>query len=78
VDQRLDNERGSKLQVRSIGKYLTRWGFTPHVPIKPPYEQKPSAVRVCLEGEYPAIEQRARAEDAKVHWGDETEFQTTG
>lgn len=70
-------EFGIKLQVRSIGKYLTRWGFTPQKPIKRAYEQSPAAVQAWLEGEYPGIEKRARAEGAEIHWGDETALVNT-
>jgi hypothetical protein len=31
-----------------------------------------------LEGEYPGIEQRVRAEGAEIHWGDETALVNTG
>ena len=77
VGQLIEQEFGIKLQVRSIGKYLTRWGFTPQKPIKRAYEQSPAAVQAWLEGEYPAIEQRARAEGAEIHWGDETALVNT-
>ena len=33
VGQLVEQEFGIKLQVRSIGKYHTRWGFTPQKPI---------------------------------------------
>ena len=78
VGQLIDQEFGIKLQVRSIGKYLTRWGFTPQKPIKRAYEQSPAAVQAWLEGEYPGIEQRARSEGAEIHWGDETALVNTG
>ncbi len=77
VGQLIEQEFGIKLQVRSVGKYLTRWGFTPQKPIKRAYEQSPAAVQGWLEGEYPAIEQRARAEGAEIHWGDETALVNT-
>ena len=77
VGQLIEQEFGIKLQVRSIGKYLKRWGFTPQKPIKRAYEQSPAAVQAWLEGEYPAIEQRARAEGAEIHWGDETALVNT-
>jgi transposase len=77
VGQLIEQEYGIKLQVRSIGKYLTRWGFTPQKPIKRAYEQSPEAVQAWLEGEYPAIEQRARREGAEIHWGDETALVNT-
>ena len=77
VGQLIEQEFGIKLQVRSVGKYLARWGFTPQKPIKRAYEQSPAAVQAWLEGEYPAIEQRARAEGAEIHWGDETALVNT-
>lgn len=36
------------------------------------YEQDPQAVKAWLETTYPAIEQRARQEDAEIAWGDES------
>lgn len=77
VGQLIEQEYGIKLQVRSVGKYLARWGFTPQKPIKRAYEQSPEAVQAWLEGEYPAIEQRARQEGAEIHWGDETALVNT-
>ena len=55
-----------------VGNYLKRWGFTPQKPIKKAYEQRSEAVKNWLDNEYPAIEQRAKAEGAEIHWGDET------
>jgi transposase len=47
VGQLIEQEYGIKLHVRSVGKYLTRWGFTPQKPIKRAYEQSP---RPCRHG----------------------------
>ena len=77
VAQLIEQEYGIKLHIRSVGKYLARWGFTPQKPIKRAYEQSPAAVQAWLEGEYPGIEQRARAEGAEIHWGDETALVNT-
>jgi transposase len=77
VGQLIEQEFGIQLQVRSVGKYLTRWGFTPQKPIKRAYEQSPVAVQAWLEGQYPGIEQRARSEGAEIHWGDETALVNT-
>lgn len=63
--------------MRSIGKYLARWGFTPQKPIERAYEQRPEAVEQWLQQEYPAIEQLARKEGAEIHWGDETALVNT-
>lgn len=77
VGQLIEQEYGIELQVRSVGKYLARWGFTPQKPIRRAYEQSPEAVQAWLEGEYPAIEQRARQEGVEIHWGDETALVNT-
>ena len=72
VMQLIERECGIKLSVRGVGNYLKRWGFTPQKPIKKAYEQRPEAVQAWLDEQYPEIEQRARSEDAEIHWGDET------
>lgn len=77
VMQLIERECDIKLHVRSVGKYLTRWGFTPQKPIKKAYEQRPEAVQAWLDEEYPAIEQRAKAEGGEIHWGDETALVNT-
>lgn len=77
VMQLIEREHGIKLHVRSVGKYLARWGFTPQKPIKKAYEQRPEAVQKWLDDEYPAIEQRAKAEGGEIHWGDETALVNT-
>lgn len=45
VGQLIEQEFGIRLQVRSVGKYLARWGFTPQKPIKKACEQRPEAVQ---------------------------------
>lgn len=77
VGQLIEQEYGIALHVRSVGKYLARWGFTPQKPIKRAYEQSPAAVQAWLEGEYPGIAERARHEGAEIHWGDETALVST-
>ena len=56
VDQLISQEYGKNSQVRSIGKYLTRWGFTP---------QKPDAVQAWLEGGSPAWSSTQEAKEQK-------------
>ena len=77
VMQLIEREYGIKLHVRSVGKYLARWGFTPQKPIRRAYEQSPAAVKEWLDTQYPQIAQRAKAEGAEVHWGDETALVNT-
>ena len=60
------------MPIRTVGEYLKRWGFTPQKPLKRAYEQRPAEVQRWLDEEYPAIAERAKAEGAQIHWGDET------
>lgn len=63
---------GLELAVRTVGKYLARWGFTAQKPIRRAYEQDPTAVRRWLRRDYPEIVARARQARGIVVWGDET------
>jgi transposase len=73
----IERECGVRLHVRSVGKSLSRWGFTPQKPIKRAYEQSPPAVREWLDDSYPALAARAKAEGGEIHWGDETAWVNT-
>lgn len=77
VMQLIEREYAIRLSVRGVGNYLKRWGFTPQKPIKKAYEQRPEAVRAWLDEQYPAIQARAKAEGAQIHWGDETALVNT-
>jgi transposase len=72
VAELIEQRFGIRLPVRTMGLYLSRWGFTPQKPIRRAYEQSPAAVKKWLEEDYPAIAERAKAEGAEIHWGDET------
>ena len=63
---------GIALPVRTMGLYLSRWGFTPQKPMRKAYEQSPAAVKKWLDEQYPVIAASAKAEGAEIHWGDET------
>jgi len=73
----IERECGVKMGVRSVGKYLKRWGFTPQKPIRRAYEQNPVAIQTWLNETYPAIAERAKDEGAEIHWGDETALVNT-
>jgi transposase len=64
----MERECGITLHLRSGGKYLKRWGFTPQKPIRRAYEKSPAAVEKWLDATYPEIKQRAQQEDAEIHW----------
>jgi transposase len=63
---------GVALAVRTVGKYLARWGFTAQKPLRRAYEQNPAAVRRWLRRDYPAIVAAARRVGGIIFWGDET------
>lgn len=63
---------GSKLDLRQVGRYLKRWGFTPQRPVKRAYQRCEKKVSKWLDDEYPAIKEKAEKENAEIHWADET------
>ena len=77
VAELIEKKLGIKMPIRTVGEYLNRWGFTPQKPKRKSYKQDPEEVRRWLEEEYPAIERRAAAENAEIHWGDETGVRST-
>jgi transposase len=72
VSELIEGRTGIRMQVRTVGKYLKRWGYTPQKPLKKAYEQSPAAAGKWLQETYPAIAKRAKQEGAEIHWGDET------
>lgn len=60
------------LAVRTVGRYLARWGVTAKRPRRHSRDQDPDEVREWLETTYPAIAERAEREAATIYWGDET------
>lgn len=65
-------ECGVTMPVRTVGKYLRRWGYTAKKPRRHNRRQDPQEVREWLGKTYPAIKKRAQAEHAEIHWCDET------
>lgn len=75
VKELIQDRFGVDLVVSAVGKYLKKWGFTVQKPaIKQP-GQRPAEVEAWLQKEYPAIQARAKAENAEIRWGDETAVQ---
>jgi transposase len=65
-------ELGIAMPVRTVGKYLKRWGYTAKRPRRHSKDQDPQEVRAWLEETYPLIEAQAEREGAEILWGDET------
>lgn len=72
VRELIQAQCGVDLPIRTVGEYLKRWGMTPQKPQKRAYEQRAPQVKAWLEEEYPAIQARAKREEAEIYWGDET------
>ncbi len=72
VRQLIHQEFGVLLAVRTVGRYLRRWGYTAKKPRRHARRQDPEEVRQWLEETYPAIEKQAQEEDADIFWCDET------
>ena len=68
----IHKECGVRLAVRTVGKYLMRWGYTAKKPSRRAKKQDPEEIRQWLEGTYPAIEERATRVGAEIYWCDET------
>ena len=60
------------LDLRQVGRYLKRWGFTPQRPIKQAYQRDEKKVQQWVEKDYPSIKTRAKAEGAEIQWLDES------
>jgi transposase len=60
-----------QVSVWTVGRYLKRWNLTPQKPLRRAYEQDPAAVKRWLDKQYPVIRQRAKRENAEIHWGDQ-------
>lgn len=72
VQQLIKQTFNIHMAIRTVGTLLARWGFTPQKPLKRAYEQNPTRVKAWLEEEYPAIQKKAKKENAEIYWGDET------
>lgn len=55
----------------TVGRYLSKWGFSSQKPIRRAIEQNPKSIENWLQIEYPRICKLAREEKATVFWGDE-------
>lgn len=69
---------GINMPIRTVGHYLSRWGYTPQRPIRKAYEQRPAEVERWMQESYPAIKAKAKTENAEIYWADETGIATNG
>lgn len=72
VRELIERQTGIRLSLQAISLYLKRWGFTAQRPMRRAIEWRETEVRQWLETDYLAIAKRAKAENAEIHWADET------
>lgn len=63
---------GKNIAMRTISKYMERWGLTCQRPTKRAYGQDIFCIEKFLKEDYPVIRARAKEEKADIYWGDET------
>lgn len=68
----IKSDTGLILDRRLVGEYLKSWGFTIQRPVKRAYQRDGKKVKEWLEVSYPQIEKEAKAQNAEIHWADET------
>jgi transposase len=71
VQQLIARACGVRVSIWTVGRYLKAWGFTPQRPARRALEQNPLAVRRWLRHEYPAVQARAKRENAEILWADQ-------
>jgi transposase len=62
----IEMEYGMTLPVRTVGRYLQRWSFTPQKPLDRAYEPNPARVQAWVHEEYPAIAPRQGRKRRKI------------
>lgn len=72
VGRLIEERTGKQLDLRQVGRYLKRWGFTPQRPVKQACQRDEKKVRQWLDQDYPAIKAKAKAEGAQIQWLDES------
>lgn len=71
VAELIEKRFGLRLSRWTVGRYLSRWGFSPQKPIRRAFEQDPEKVRYWLNTKYPEIQRKAIQHKAEIYWGDE-------
>lgn len=76
VREIIEERSAVRLSEVSAGKMLRRLGISPHRPLTRAYEQDPQAVEQWVAQDFPALRERAQAEDAQIFFGDESGFRS--
>lgn len=63
----IERDFGVKLSLRSISRYLARWGRDPQHPLKRALDQDTGVIRLWLDVTYPQTEARVKREGALIY-----------
>jgi transposase len=72
VQELIERECGTRLDLSTVGRYLARWGFTLKRPSKRALKADPVVVEAWLSDVYPQLKDRARREGGLILWQDES------
>jgi hypothetical protein len=67
---------GVRRSVSTWGRWLRGRGYTPQKAARHAYERDPAAVQRWLEIDYPHLVEQAAAEEADIHWLDESSLRS--
>lgn len=68
----IERDCGVRLDASTVGRYLSRWGFTLKRPVKRALEADPVVVEAWLSDVYPQVKARAAKENGLILWQDES------
>lgn len=68
----IERKTTKRLSVKIVGDYLASWGMSPQRPMRRATQRNDADVQRWMRETYPEIADRAKAEGAEIHWGDET------
>jgi len=76
VRELIRREFGIDYTPQNVGKILTMLGFSPQRPVYQALERDPEKRRIWTEETFPAIQERAAREGAKIYFADEAASRT--
>jgi transposase len=71
VGQLIERQFGIRYSKASVCRLLKQLGLTPQRPLRRAYQQSQQRVQQWLDDTYPAIQERARRENAQIFFADE-------
>jgi len=78
IGELIKREWGLRLSLTTLGKIMTRLGFTSQGPLRSAYEQNPALVQNWLEVQLPVLRARAKRKGARIFFADEASMDGAG